>query len=129
MGIFSGEKLHAVHPPLGLLPAFVRDQEETLVLRERVFSFTGVSLAVWEGEEGGKEGGEKDAANAARAQDDFSVKDTKGDRIIKARAKLVSMHDSKGESSERASAGRARPRVKVASGWAWPALPSFLPCR
>ncbi|KAL1406801.1 hypothetical protein Q8F55_006207 [Vanrija albida] len=68
MGLFNSEKMHPVQPALGLNPAFVRNEEETLVLRERVFSFTG---------------------------DDFSVQDTKGRRIIKARAKLVSMHDSK----------------------------------
>ena len=49
MGLFTSNApadLHPVNPPLGVFPHFCVQQPTTLVLKEQVFSFSGVSLTV-----------------------------------------------------------------------------------
>jgi hypothetical protein len=46
MGFFTASapaQLHPVNPPLGVNPHFIVQQPTTLVLKERAFTFSGVS--------------------------------------------------------------------------------------
>lgn len=73
MGIFTPSApavLSPVHPPLGIHPAYTsHPQPVTLVLKERVFSFSG---------------------------DDFGVKDTNGQVVVRCQGKALSFKDRKG---------------------------------
>lgn len=48
MGLFTASapaQLHPVNPPLGVFPQFCVNVPTTLVLKEKAFSFSGVSAA------------------------------------------------------------------------------------
>ncbi|WWC96582.1 hypothetical protein V866_003450 [Kwoniella sp. B9012] len=71
MGFFTASapaQLHPVSPPLGLHPNYFAKQPTTLVLREKVFSWSG---------------------------DDFSVKDTNGFTVVKCHGQAISFRDRK----------------------------------
>ncbi|WVW80493.1 hypothetical protein I302_102477 [Kwoniella bestiolae CBS 10118] len=71
MGFFTASapaQLHPVNPPLGLHPNFFAKQPTTLVLKEKVFSWSG---------------------------DDFSVKDTNGFTVVKCHGQAISFRDRK----------------------------------
>lgn len=73
MGLFTASApavLQPVHPPLGIHPAYTSHaQPVTLVLKERVFSFSG---------------------------DDFGVTDTNGQVVVRCKGKVISFTDRKG---------------------------------
>lgn len=70
MGLFSSNKFHAVSPNLGLFPQFCRNQQTTLILKERILSWTG---------------------------DDFSVHDQDGRTVVTCKAHKLSTRDRKSE--------------------------------
>lgn len=80
--IFSdGPKtLQPVHPPIGVFPGFVAQQPTTLVLKEKVLSWSG---------------------------DDFGVKDQNGNVIVRVGGKVMSLRQRKGESG-RVESSRAQ---------------------
>lgn len=73
MGLFTASApavLQPVHPPLGIHPAYTsHPQPVTLVLKERVFSFSG---------------------------DDFGITDTNGQVVVRCKGKVLSFTDRKG---------------------------------
>ncbi|WVN85487.1 uncharacterized protein L203_100633 [Cryptococcus depauperatus CBS 7841] len=71
MGLFTSSApavLHPVNPPIGRLPQYYAQAPTTLVLKEKVFSWTG---------------------------DSFGVKDTNGNVIVECSGKVMSMRDRK----------------------------------
>ncbi|EIW71327.1 hypothetical protein TREMEDRAFT_28128 [Tremella mesenterica DSM 1558] len=62
------KELSPVHPPLGIHPNYAVNKPTTLVLREKIFSFTG---------------------------DDFAIKDIHGQPVIKCKGKFLSLRDRK----------------------------------
>ncbi|KIR67423.1 hypothetical protein I314_01839 [Cryptococcus bacillisporus CA1873] len=72
MGLFTASAptvLQPVHPPLGIHPAYTsHPQPVTLVLKERVFSFSG---------------------------DDFGITDTNGQVVVRCKGKVLSFTDRK----------------------------------
>ncbi|WVF71015.1 hypothetical protein IAT40_005811 [Kwoniella sp. CBS 6097] len=71
MGFFGSSapaQLHPVNPPLGVFPNYYAQQPTTLVLKEKVFSFSG---------------------------DDFSVKDTNGYTVVRCHGQALSWRDRK----------------------------------
>ncbi|OCF42855.1 hypothetical protein I317_03332 [Kwoniella heveanensis CBS 569] len=71
MGFFGSSapaQLHPVNPPLGVFPNFYAQRPTTLVLKEKVFSFSG---------------------------DDFSVKDTNGYTVVRCHGQAMSFRDRK----------------------------------
>ena len=71
MGLFfnsAPQVLHPVNPPVGVLANYIMQQPTTLVLKEKVFSFSG---------------------------DDFSIKDTNGVTVVQCAGKALSFRDTK----------------------------------
>ncbi|WVR05557.1 hypothetical protein IAU60_002576 [Kwoniella sp. DSM 27419] len=71
MGFFGSSApavLHPVNPPCGVFPNYYAQQPTTLILKEKVFSFSG---------------------------DDFSVKDSHGHTVVRCHGNSMSFRDSK----------------------------------